>query len=113
MHTVTMQGQATDPLKIPIVVVDPDTHADAFAEGVHYCQDTIDYIRDIGHLCEREEDLIGDRQEGVPSATLEEEFSEDRDSPLDDLDTDISGGADMDSMSVVNEDEALDGNDFD
>ena len=112
MWAVHMQGQAADPLEIPIRVVDPETYADGFQEGVHYVQDTIDYIRDIGHLCEREEDLIGERQEGVPSATLEEEFPEDQNSPLDNLDEDLAGGADMNSMSVVNE-EPADANDFD
>lgn len=109
MWAVRVKGQAVDPMKIPIGVVDPDTYADGFQEGVHFVPDTIDYIRDIGHLAESEEELIGERPDSGPSATLDEEFSEDPDSPLDDLDSD--DGAGMDGMTVVSDGEDADDDD--
>lgn len=101
MWQVQVQGKAVNPLEIPIRVVDPDSHADGFQEGVHFVPDTVDYIREIGHLCEDEEELIGERKDSAPSATLDEEFAEDGDSPLDDLDADDSGA--MDGMEVVSD----------
>ena len=102
MWAVRVQGQAVDPLQIPINVVDPDSRADGFLEGVHFVPDTIDYIRDIGHLAEKEEDLIGERPDSSPSATLDEEFAENEDSPLDDLDADMDDSGAMEGMEAVN-----------
>lgn len=100
MRTVRLRGKAVDPLKIPIQIVDPDTYADGFREGVHYVPDTIDYIRDIGHLAETEEELIGERLDNLPSATLDEEFADSADSTLDEL-NDLEDGPAMEGMNAV------------
>ena len=99
MWAVRVQGKAVDPLKIPIQVVDPDTYADGFREGVHYVPDTIDYVREIGHLAESEEELIGNRHDNLPSATLDEEFADGGDSTLNELD-DLDDAAGMEDISA-------------
>ena len=112
MWTVRLQGKAVDPLKIPIQVVDPDTYADGFREGVHFVPDTIDYVRDIGHLAESEEELIGERQDNLPSATLDEEFADSPDSTLNELDG-LEDGPGMEGMNAVSggEEAASEGDD--
>lgn len=105
MATVRLNGQATDPLQIPINVVDPDSYADGFREGVHFVPDTIDYVREIGHLVEREEELIGERETNLPSATLDEEFADGGESPLDDINTEIDDEGALDGFTDVTSEE--------
>lgn len=100
MSAVQLQGKAVDPLKIPIQVVDPHSYADGFREGVHFVPDTIDYVREIGHLAESEEELIGERHDNLPSATLDEEFADEADSTLNELD-DLDDGPGMEGMDAV------------
>ena len=104
MQLITRNGVNTDPNTIPVLALDPDEKADAFAEGVRYAEDTFDFLREIGHLTEREEDLIGESLEPFASATLEDDFG--ADSALSDLDATLG---DSEGMEVMNEEpEGLD-----
>lgn len=95
-----MYGKAVDPETIGIKIVDPQEAADAFQAGVHHVPDTLDFLRSIGHLTENEEDLIGPRDDNVPSATMEEEFA---DTSPDSLDGPFDN-EEEDNMGVLEED---------
>lgn len=78
---------------------DPLAPADWYKEGVHYVQDTEDYIRSIGHWAESESELIqigeavvGD-EGGGPVDPL---FAGANDDFGDDEDDDVDGGFDDD-----------------
>ena len=77
-----MSGKTADPETIGIKIEDPHEAADAFQSGVHHVPETLDYLSSIGHLTENEEDLIGPRDDDVPSATMEEEFNDTSPDPL-------------------------------
>jgi len=100
MSLVTRNGVNTDPTTIPVLALDPDEKPDSFAEGIHYAEDTMDFLRKIGHLTEREEDLVGEALESFASPTLDDEFGEG--SEMSDLDTTLGDGG-SDGLEAVAE----------
>ena len=95
MGAVLLYGKAVDPRTIPVRILNPAEHADSFKEGIHWVDEPIDYARKLGHVTDHEEDLLGPSSD-APSATMDEEFSDEDASPtVDDVDHEFGEGLDV------------------